>query len=69
MQDAKRATEVNQSRTLLSNFMRSKREREREKKPRKKGMGKLWPENTNDGALLPRGAVRECSGGTDIGSS
>lgn len=67
MQDAKSATEVNQSRTLLSNFMRSKRERE--KKPRKKGMGKLWPGNTNDGALLPRGAVRECSGCTDIGSS
>ena len=44
MQDAKSATEVNQSRTLLSNFMRSERERERKKESketRKKGMGEL----------------------------
>ena len=45
---------MNQSRTLLSNFMRGERERERErvKKPGRKAQAN---KNTNDEALLPRG--------------
>ena len=70
MQDAKSATEVSQSRTLLSNFMRGERERERErervKKPGRKAQAN---ENTNDEALLPRGTVRERNGCSGIGSS
>lgn len=59
---------MNQSRTLLSNFMRGERERERErvKKPGRKAQAN---KNTNDEALLPRGAVRECNGCSGIGSS
>lgn len=59
---------MNQSRTLLSNFMRGKRERERErvKKPGRKAQAN---ENTNDEALLPRGTVRERNGCSGIGSS